>query len=204
MNTGKAIHRPSTKTEDHPSAGKSDHRIGIRRITFEHFHIVMILLILAFLFLPARAFDNAASNVLQRGANMTPDPHPIKMVDDLNRGPMGISTQSFDCDNSLVSWRAPVRAESYIREHLQLPNTAKIIHEQMRLHPLRDTGECRYTLAGSIHTGGGDRPEVVTAYAATVHYVDDGATWSPVEVVVEDPQVFNPSFEKALFMAGLE
>ncbi|MCO4883570.1 hypothetical protein, partial [Paraburkholderia caribensis] len=75
--TGKGIQRPSTKTEDYPLAGKSNHRRGIQRITFEHFQIVTILLILAFLFPPVRAFDNAASNVLQRGANMTPDPYPI-------------------------------------------------------------------------------------------------------------------------------
>lgn len=126
MSTGYRIHQTPTKTENHSLAGKGDFRRGIWRVAFEHFQIVMILLILTFFFLPARASDNAVPNILQKGASVTRYHCPVEVVDDLSRSLTAILARSFERDNLIVPRRASIRAKGYVRKLLRLPDTVPI------------------------------------------------------------------------------
>ncbi|WP_410219368.1 hypothetical protein [Paracoccus sp. (in: a-proteobacteria)] len=187
MDAGDCLQRPTMVNESKMISSESRPRSGGWKMTFERAQVAMILMITSVLFLPALSSDGASIKPVLSGPGRVEHSQVSGRdgaSDDIRPAP---SPQVLDCDSTTISWRAPIWAESFVREHFRLPATAQISREKMKLERSNDWQECLYTLVGSARTLDGHQPERVTRYAATVRYDHAAASWSSVKIVVEAP-----------------
>ncbi|MBM3606583.1 MAG: hypothetical protein FJX25_18290 [Alphaproteobacteria bacterium] len=184
MVAGDCFQRPPKVNDGSRLSGKSRLRSAGLQNTFERIEIAMILMISSVLFFPALDSDFAATKPMHSGPGKVHHPQASGVDGALENIQLAQSqSQALDCDNTTISWRAPVRSKDFVKEHLGLPVTSEISNERMQLEPSNASQECLYTLVGTIHTSDGNEPAVIKTYAATVRYVHAEDSWLPVKIV---------------------
>lgn len=93
--------------------------------------------------------------------------------------------RSLECSDEKIAWRAPLRAEAYVKERLVSPKTAEFGGQTVSLMPSPSDSICNYTIIGFVDAQNSFGAMVRSEYGAKVRYNKDEDTWSLVEVAID-------------------
>lgn len=96
------------------------------------------------------------------------------------------AAEPLTCAHQDVSWRAPMRAEAYVKERLVSPRSAKFGDHTAYLMPSDDEGVCMYTVTGTVDADNRLGVSIRHQYAAKVRFDMATEDWSEVEVAISE------------------
>ncbi|WP_304615823.1 hypothetical protein [Paracoccus sp. (in: a-proteobacteria)] len=96
------------------------------------------------------------------------------------------AAEPLSCAHQDVSWRAPMRAEAYVKERLVSPRSAKFGDHTAYLMPSDDEGVCIYTVTGTVDADNRLGVSIRHHYAAKVRFDMATEDWSEIEVAISE------------------